>query len=82
MGTFGKDFGETLPEYVSSDHARSPSRQRGNLASQNLLKILTFIDIRNVRLSCFETTNREIIGCRLDRENLNLFFYPDFFLPI
>ena len=51
MGTFGKDFGETLPEYVTPDRARSSSRQKGSLASQNLLKILTFVDIRNARLS-------------------------------
>lgn len=51
MGTFGKDFGETLPEYVAPDRARNLSCQNGSLAIQSLFKILTFLILRNVRLS-------------------------------
>jgi len=51
VGTFGKDFGETLPEYVAPDRARSLSSQNGSLAIQSLFKILTFLILRNARLS-------------------------------
>lgn len=42
MGTFGEEFGETLPEYVAPDRARSSSRQNGSVAIQTLLKIQIF----------------------------------------